>query len=210
MSKFPKLLLATGAIVGFLASPALGAGDADAGKKVFNKCRACHAVGEGAANKIGPQLNELFGRAAGGLADYKYSPAMMKAGEDGVVWGEATLLDFLADPKGFVSGTKMGFAGLKKEDDRDNVIAYLATFSSESAAAADAKQPGDGEAVAEAEVATPEPAQPETKSAENEAGGTAVAASVAAEPSGGPLSLGRPATEEEVAAWDIDVRPDGK
>ncbi|MEC5289201.1 MULTISPECIES: c-type cytochrome [unclassified Aurantimonas] len=210
MSKFPKLLLATGAIVGVLVSPALAAGDADAGKKVFNKCRACHAVGEGAANKIGPQLNELFGRAAGGLADYKYSPALTTAGEGGVVWGEATLSEFLADPKGFASGTKMGFAGLKKEDDRDDVIAYLATFSSETAAATDAEKPGDGEAVAEAEVKTPEPAQPETKSAENEAGGTAVAASVAAEPSGGPLSLGRPATEEEVAAWDIDVRPDGK
>ncbi len=210
MSKFPKRLLAAGAIVVALASPVLAEGDADAGKKVFNKCRACHAVGEGAANKIGPQLNGLFGRAAGGLSDYKYSAALMTAGENGVVWDEATLSEFLADPKGFASGTKMGFAGLKKEDDRDNVIAYLATFSSDAAAAADAAKPDGGEAVAEAAVATPEPVAPETKSAEDEADGTVAAASVAVEPSGGPLNLGRPATEAEVAAWDIDVRPDGK
>ncbi|WP_206454814.1 c-type cytochrome [Aurantimonas marina] len=210
MSKFPKRLLLAGTIVGVLAAPAFAAGDADAGKKVFNKCRACHAVGEGAANKIGPELNELFGRTAGGLSDYKYSAAMTKAGEGGVLWEEATLSEFLADPKGFVSGTKMGFAGLKKEDDRDNVIAYLATFSNETAAAADAGNPDGGEAVAEAEVSTPEPAQPETKSAGDEADKAAMAASADAAPSGGPLSLGRPATEAEVAAWNIDIRPDGK
>ncbi|MCP3054908.1 c-type cytochrome [Aurantimonas marianensis] len=213
MSKFPKGLLLAGAIVGTLTAPALATGDADAGKKVFNKCRACHAVGEGAANKIGPHLNELFGRAAGGLSDYKYSAALTTAGENGVVWDEATLSEFLADPKGFASGTKMGFAGLKKEDDRDNVIAYLATFSSETAAAAGEAGSGEavaeGEAEAEAETSAPEQAASQ-ETPQGEADGAAVAAPAHAAPSGGPLSLGRPATEAEVAAWDIDIRPDGK
>ncbi|RLQ89200.1 c-type cytochrome [Notoacmeibacter ruber] len=107
-------------------------GDAAAGEKVFNKCKACHAVGEGAKNRVGPELNELFGRQPGSLEDFKYSKAMVEFGED-KVWDEEHLTTYLAAPRKVVKGTKMAFAGLKKEEDIDNVIAYLATFDSEGA-----------------------------------------------------------------------------
>jgi cytochrome c len=111
-----------------LAAASLGAGsawaqDADAGKKIFNRCAACHDLGE--KNKIGPHLEGLFGRTAGSLPDFNYSPAMKEAGEKGLVWNEETLDQYLTDPKGFIPKNRMAFAGLKKEDDRANVIAYL-------------------------------------------------------------------------------------
>jgi cytochrome c len=119
-----------GLIVSALAVvPAYAEGDAAAGEKIFKRCAACHAVGEGAKNKVGPELNELFGRTAGTAPDYKYSDAMIKAGADGLVWTPETLDPYLHDPKAHVPGTKMSFPGLKKDDEVANVIAYLATFS---------------------------------------------------------------------------------
>jgi len=99
-----------------------------AGEKVFKKCKACHAVGESAKNKVGPQLNDLFGRVPGSIEGYKYSKAMVAYGEDGKVWDEELLAAYLAAPKKAVKGTKMSFAGLKKEDDIANVLEYLETF----------------------------------------------------------------------------------
>ena len=97
-----------------------------AGEKVFKKCKACHAGGDGAKHKIGPQLNGIFGRAAGTAEGFKkYSKDMTKAGDDGLVWDEETLAAFLAKPKAMIKRTKMAFAGLKKEDDLTAVIAYL-------------------------------------------------------------------------------------
>jgi S-disulfanyl-L-cysteine oxidoreductase SoxD len=109
--------------------PAHAAGDPVAGEKVFKKCAACHAVGEGAKNKVGPELNSLIGRVAGTAPDYAYSAAMKQAGADGKVWSEETLFTYLQNPRGEVKGTKMAFAGLKKEEEVNDVIAYLATFS---------------------------------------------------------------------------------
>ncbi|AAV97195.1 cytochrome c family protein (plasmid) [Ruegeria pomeroyi DSS-3] len=111
-----------------LALPALADGDADKGKKVFNKCKACHAVGEGAANKVGPQLNGIIGAAAGQVEGFKYSDALIEAAAGGLVWDDESLAAFLAKPKDFMKGTKMSFAGLKKEDEIENVIAYLQGF----------------------------------------------------------------------------------
>lgn len=105
------------------------AGDAAAGEKVFNKCKACHSV-EG-QNKVGPHLNGVIGRTAGTVEDYKYSKAMHEAGENGLVWDAPTLETYLVKPKDLVKGTKMAFAGLKKKEDIDNVIAYLEQFSGE-------------------------------------------------------------------------------
>lgn len=102
-----------------------------AGEKVFKKCAACHAVGEGAANKVGPQLNDLFGRTAGTAEGYSYSKAMTEAGAGGLVWKDETLAQFLADPKAVVKGTKMAFPGLKKEEDVNAVLAYLKTFDTD-------------------------------------------------------------------------------
>ena len=144
MSKCPEITLALAAVVALFSSSALGAGDADAGKSVFNGCRSCHAVGEGAANKVGPQLNEIIGRTAGTAADYSYSKAMQEAGADGLTWDDASLSKFLQNPKGTVKGTKMAFAGLKKDDDVANVIAYLSTFSPTKGASINGAPPATG------------------------------------------------------------------
>ena len=103
-----------------LAAPAQ-AGDAAAGAKVFKKCKACHYV-DREKNKSGPHLVNIIGRAAGAVEGFKYSKAMAGSG---LVWDEATLAGFLAKPKKYLKGTKMSFAGLKKESDIANVIAYL-------------------------------------------------------------------------------------
>ncbi|XDZ63162.1 cytochrome c family protein [Alphaproteobacteria bacterium LSUCC0396] len=109
------------AIAGFMmAAPAM-AGDAAAGEKVFRKCKACHYVDQ-EKNKTGPHLVNIIGRKAGAVEGYKYSKAM--AGSD-LVWDEATLAGFLAKPKSYLKGTKMAFAGLKKDSDIADVIAYL-------------------------------------------------------------------------------------
>ena len=105
---------------------AVDAALAEAGEKVFAKCKACHQVGDGAKNRTGPHLNGVIGRAIGGVDGFKYSGTM--AGMGGV-WDEATLAGFLADPRGTVKGTKMAFAGLKSEDDIAAVTEYLKTFS---------------------------------------------------------------------------------
>jgi cytochrome c2 len=106
-------------------TPAM-AGDIEAGEKVFKKCKACHVVDQ-EKNKTGPHLVNIFGRAAGSLESYtKYSTAMK---ESGIVWNDETLDAYLENPRKYVKGTKMAFGGLKKEDDRLNVIAYLKSFS---------------------------------------------------------------------------------
>nr|WP_262386557.1 cytochrome c family protein [Roseobacter litoralis] len=106
-------------------------GDAAAGEKVFRKCKACHAVGEGAENKVGPALNGVIDRAVASGADFKYSDTLLALGAEGKTWSPETLAAFLEKPRSYAKGTKMSFAGLRKEDDRTNVIAYLATFPAE-------------------------------------------------------------------------------
>jgi cytochrome c len=101
--------------------------DAAAGEKVFAKCKACH-IADSDQNKIGPTLKGVIGRTAGTLEGFKYSPAMVEAGTGGLVWDDATLTEYLKAPKAMVKGTKMAFAGLKKDEDLANVIAYLKQF----------------------------------------------------------------------------------
>ena len=101
------------------------ANDAERGQKVFNKCKACHAVKE-AKHKIGPHLIDLFGRISGSLEGFRYSSAMVEAA---TVWNEETLDAYLRKPRQAMKGTKMAFVGLKKKEDRDDVIAYLKTFN---------------------------------------------------------------------------------
>lgn len=105
------------------------AADLEAGKIEFKKCAACHAVGEGATNRVGPVLNDLFGRVAGTHEGYKYSKAMVDAGAAGLVWNEETLATFLHKPKDFVPGTKMTFAGMGNQAAIENLLAYLLTLS---------------------------------------------------------------------------------
>lgn len=102
----------------------------EAGEGVFKKCQACHQVGEGAKDRAGPVLNGIVGSAAGASESFasKYSKPLLAAAEDGLVWTEEELSAFLEKPRSYMKGTKMGFAGLKSEEDRKAVIAYLKSF----------------------------------------------------------------------------------
>ncbi|MFB9150083.1 c-type cytochrome [Roseovarius ramblicola] len=99
-----------------------------AGEKVFRQCKACHMVGEGAKNRVGPHLNGVMNRAAGMVDGFRYSSALKDMAADGLVWDEENLAAFLADPRGFMKGTRMGFAGLRSDEDIAAVNAYLSTF----------------------------------------------------------------------------------
>lgn len=117
-----KWVLAVGMIV---AVPmAASAQDAEAGKAVFNKCRACHEIGEGAKNKVGPALTGVVGRKAGMVEGFNYSEAMKNSG---LTWDDAALDEYITDPKKKVPGNKMVFVGVKDETDRKNLIAFLKT-----------------------------------------------------------------------------------
>jgi cytochrome c len=127
-----RLMLRTTTVLAVLmlsAGNAFAQGDVAAGETVFKKCGTCHAVGEGAKTKVGPVLNDVFGRTAGTLEGFKFSPAMVKAGEEGLVWTHETMAEFLAKPRDYVPGTRMAYPGLPKPEDIANVIAYLETFS---------------------------------------------------------------------------------
>ncbi len=104
-------------------APALAA-DAAKGKKVYNKCRACHQVAK-ERNSVGPHLVGVFGRTAGTVPKFRYSKAMKQAGADGLVWNDETIAEYMRKPKAFIKGNKMAFAGLKKQADIDNLLAYL-------------------------------------------------------------------------------------
>lgn len=200
MSKFPDILVAATAL--FALTTAAHAGDPAAGEKVFKKCAACHAVGDGAKHKVGPELNNVIGRTAGTAEGFKYSKAMIDAGAGGLVWSEETIGSYMKDPKGFVPKNKMAFAGLKKDDEIADMIAYLQTFSAAKASeAAPAAEPAKEEAAA----APAEAAKTETAAAAPAA--EAPAADVVR--SKGKFGIGRQATEDEIAAWDVNVMPDG-
>ena len=115
-----------------LARPALAEnaapGDAALGEKVFVKCRACHQIGPEARNAVGPELNGVIGRHAGSVPDYSYSEANKGSG---LTWDPATFRRYIADPRGVVPGTKMSFAGLTREKDIDNILAYLQSFNAD-------------------------------------------------------------------------------
>jgi S-disulfanyl-L-cysteine oxidoreductase SoxD len=98
------------------------AGDPIAGEQVFRRCQTCHTVEEGAAERLGPNLWGVFGREAGEREGFNYSPAMA---DSDVVWTEATMKDFLRDPRGFLPGNRMAFPGLRDQEALDDVIAYL-------------------------------------------------------------------------------------
>lgn len=99
------------------------------GEDVFKKCRACHDVGPDAKNKVGPMLNGVFGRKAGTIEGFSYSEANRKAGESGWIWTEDKMVSYLENPRETMPGNKMAFAGLRDEQDRRDLIAYLKTFS---------------------------------------------------------------------------------
>ncbi|MGF6178330.1 c-type cytochrome [Ensifer sp. 4252] len=111
-------------------TPALADGNAETGAAVFKKCAACHAVGEGAKNKVGPELNGILGRKVAAVEGFNYSPAFKAKAEEGWSWDETHLTEYLANPKAYIKGTKMAFPGLKKPEEIADIIAYLKTFPS--------------------------------------------------------------------------------
>ena len=97
-------------------------GDIDSGEKIFKKCAACHSILKGGKNKIGPALYNVVGREVGGVNDYKYSKALAEYGK---TWTIEELNGFLLKPAKWIKGTKMAYAGLRKEKDRASIIKYL-------------------------------------------------------------------------------------
>ena len=100
----------------------MASGDLDVGKKVFKKCAACHSIAKDGGNKIGPALYNVVGRAVGGLSDYKYSKTLATYSKE---WTFEELNGFLIKPATYLKGTKMSYAGLRKEKDRASVIMYM-------------------------------------------------------------------------------------
>ena len=131
--KSPSARRAVGLLAAALLAvlPAIDAWSADAerGKALYSQCKRCHQVGAGAEHRIGPHLNDVFGRAAGSLGNFRYSPAMKTAGSGGLVWTEATLDAFLSDPRALVPRSRMSFAGIGEKDDRADLLAWLRGLS---------------------------------------------------------------------------------
>ena len=123
------LVIAAAMVLGSAAAAV--AQDAANGEKVFNKCKACHAIGEGATNKVGPVLNGVVGRKAATYEGYAYSPALKAASEGGLVLTEENIAKWVSGPKAFVPGNKMSFVGLNKEEEIKDVIAYLGQFGAD-------------------------------------------------------------------------------
>lgn len=112
-----------------LGLPAIAeAQNADDGKAVFNKCRACHQVGPGARNLVGPELNGLIGRKAGSVAGFNYSEANKNSG---LTWDEATFREYIKNPKAKIPNTKMVFPGLTDEKDISDLLAFLGQYSAD-------------------------------------------------------------------------------
>ncbi len=114
--------VAAALLFGITAARSPRAADLAAGQKIFARCRICHTVAAGAPSKVGPNLHGLFGRKAGSVADFTYSPAMKASG---ITWDDATLTKFLRDPMGFIPGNRMAFPGIKDNQQLADLIAYL-------------------------------------------------------------------------------------
>jgi cytochrome c len=110
------------AAVAPLAALALQPGDALGGEKIYGRCFACHAIDR---DRTGPRHAGLFGRRAGSVPNFPYSPAMKRAGANGLVWNEETLDKFLQNPTKLVPGTRMTYAGVTSDQDRADLLAYL-------------------------------------------------------------------------------------
>jgi cytochrome c len=102
--------------------------DAAAGEQSFKKCLPCHSIGEGAKNKVGPELNGIDGRHSGTAPGYSYSEANKKSG---ITWDKAQFLDYIKDPRVKIPGTKMIFPGIKNEKEAESLWAYLSSFGAD-------------------------------------------------------------------------------
>ena len=101
------------------------AGDPAAGQRVFNQCSACHTIQQGGPNRVGPNLHGVIGRKAASVEGFRYSGPMRQKGEEGWTWTEENLRPYLRNPREVVAGTSMVFAGLRQDQQINDVIAYL-------------------------------------------------------------------------------------
>ena len=109
-----------------LFAPAIAsAQDAEAGQRVFNQCRACHTVDQGGRNGVGPNLHGVFDRAAGSVEGFRYSSALRGKVAEGLKWDEATMRAYITNPKAVIPAGSMAFAGLRNEQQLNDLIAYL-------------------------------------------------------------------------------------
>ncbi|WP_237213303.1 c-type cytochrome [Falsiroseomonas oryziterrae] len=122
-----RLLLAAAAAVS-LSVPVAQAQDAAAGQRVFNQCVACHTRNEGGRNGVGPNLWGVFDRRAGAVEGFRYSANMRQLAEGGLTWNEATLRRYLANPKDVVPQGSMAFAGIRNEQQLNDLIAFIQTL----------------------------------------------------------------------------------
>ncbi len=120
--------LMTAAVLTALSVGSGFAQDVEKGANSFKKCLPCHAIGPGAANKVGPELNGLDGRHSGQAPNFNYSDANKNSG---IVWGEATFKEYIKDPRGKIPGTKMIFVGIKNEQEANDLWAYLKQFDAD-------------------------------------------------------------------------------
>ncbi len=159
-------------------APLLASADAGKGENIFKRCQACHTVDEGGANKVGPNLWEIVNRPVASHEGFGYSAAMQEFAQGGsVTWTYENLDHFLTNPKGFISGTAMAFAGLKKIEDRADLIAYLRQYASSPAPLPEpeaesgddaAAAPAEGEEAAPAAEGEAAPAEETTAPAETQ------------------------------------------
>ena len=119
-----RTLIVAAALIAASAHTA-SAQDVAKGENSFHKCLPCHAIGEDAQNKIGPELNGLDGRHSGGVADFSYSDANKNSG---ITWNKDVFLEYIKDPKAKIPGTKMVFAGIKNEKEAGDLWAYVSSF----------------------------------------------------------------------------------
>ncbi len=113
----------------FASAPVNADGHADEGAQVFHRCQGCHEIGPDAKRKVGPHLNEIFGRQAGSIEGFRYSRAMAAAGDNGLIWTDDRLDAFLTRPRDIVPGTRMSFNGIRSAEDRAALIIFLHTLT---------------------------------------------------------------------------------
>jgi cytochrome c2 len=135
MEMLNRILAAT-AVVAAMGGTGVPAAFADEaliaeGERVFRQCAACHQIGPDAKHRVGPELTDVIGRTAGTAEGFRYSKGMVEAGEGGLVWTEEVLEHYLENPRADVKGTTMAFAGLKQEEDRQAVVAYIVSMQGE-------------------------------------------------------------------------------
>lgn len=124
----PRLLLPALAAAAIGFAPPAQAQNADAGRTVFNQCRACHTIEAGGRNGVGPNLHGVVGRAAGAVQGFRYSANMQQLAQGGLTWTPETLSRYLTNPKDVVPQGSMAFAGVRNDEQRANLIAFLQTL----------------------------------------------------------------------------------